>query len=281
MLTEMLVDVGGYRLALYCAGSGTPPVVLDAGGGAGASSWEQVQHAIAAVTQVCAFDRPGIGNSDPVPHPRSGDKIVEEVHTLLAHAGVPGPYVLIGHSSGGLNMRMYARRYPDDVAGLVLVDAVHPDQFVRAAALLPPEVPGEDAALREFREALRPLTQPPGASAQTGSLSDPQADVGGTGFLGDRPLMVLTATQHDLGLPDAVLARLEQDWQAMQQEMVALSSDGMQIIAEGSGHNVHLEHPALVVDAICQVVEAVRRQAPLGNPHPPIIAPARELPPAG
>jgi len=89
MLTEMLVDVGGYRLALYCAGSGTPPVVLDAGGGTGASSWQQVQRAIAAVTQVCAFDRPGIGNSDPVPYPRSGDQIVEEVRTLLHMAACP------------------------------------------------------------------------------------------------------------------------------------------------------------------------------------------------
>jgi len=263
MLTESLMDVGGYRLALYCSGSGTPAVVLDAGGGAGASSWEHVQAGVAHVTRVCSFDRPGIGKSDAPPQPRSARQIVEEVHTLLVRAAVPAPYVLVGHSSGGLNMRRYARHYPDEVAGLVLVDAVHPDQFIRAEALLPPEVADEDTALHEVRAQLRAMNRLHGAAAQEGTADDLQRDVGGAGSLGAIPVVVLTATQHDLGGPPAVLARLEQDWQAMQQEMCTLSSDSVQIIATGSGHNIHLERPEVVVDAIRRVIEAVRRHASL------------------
>lgn len=263
MLTETLVDVGGYRLALYSTGSGTPSVVLDAGRGAGASIWERVQTAAGSFSHVCAFDRPGIGRSDPVSGPYADLQVVEEVHTLLSRAAVPPTYILVGHSSGGLNMRMYALRYPNEVAGLVLVDAVHPDQFVRAEALLPPEVPDEDADLHEFRAALRSLNQLQ-AEPMNDQLADTQRmDVGGPGSLGALPLVVLTATVHDLGLPDAVLAPLEQDWQVMQHEMFELSSDAVQIIAQGSGHNIHLERPELVVDAIWRIVEAVRRQVPL------------------
>jgi pimeloyl-ACP methyl ester carboxylesterase len=263
MLTETLINVGGYRLALYCSGQGTPSVILDAGAGAAASSWEKVHAAVAPIARVCAFDRPGIGKSDPAPDPRSDRQILDEVHTLLVRAAIPGPYVLVGHSSGGLNMRRYARHYPDKVAGLVLVDAVHPEQFVRAEALLPAEVPDEDAALHEFREALRTINRPRVDAAQHGTTDDLQLDVGGAGSLGAIPVVVLTATQHDLGVPAAVGARLEQDWQAMQYDLRDLSSNSVQIIAQGSGHNIQLERPELVADAIQRVIEAVRRHSTL------------------
>ncbi len=265
MRTETLIDVGGYRLALYCRGAGTPSVVLDAGAGADASMWEPVLAAVAPITHVCAFDRPGRGKSDTAPDPRSDQQIIEEVHTLLVRAAVPRPYVLVGHSSGGLNMRRYALYYPDEVAGLVLVDAVHPDQFVRAEALLPPEVPTEDAALQEFRQALRTINRSRLVAAQHGMTDDLQLATDAARSLGALPVVVVTATQHELGVPAAVLARLEQDWQTMQHELLNLSSNSVQIIAEGSGHNIQLERPEVVADAIRRVLEAVHHQSTLNG----------------
>src|SRR5687768_15970578 len=118
-----LVDVGGYRLHIQCVGTGSPTVVLDAGLGGMSLVWDLVQTEIGNTTQVCAYDRAGLGWSDPGPQPRTPGQIARELHTLLTNAGIPGPYVLVGHSVGGKNVRMFALQYPDQVAGMVLVDA--------------------------------------------------------------------------------------------------------------------------------------------------------------
>jgi pimeloyl-ACP methyl ester carboxylesterase len=123
-----LVDVGGYRMHLYCIGQGSPTVVLDSGLGDSWLPWYKVQPPIAQFTRVCSYDRAGLGWSDPSPHPRTSKMIAEELHTLLHKAGMAGPFVLAGHSMGGMNVRMYARLFPAEVAGVVLVDSVHPDQ---------------------------------------------------------------------------------------------------------------------------------------------------------
>lgn len=126
-----LVDVGGYRLHLHCSGQGSPTVVLDAGLGMPSASWVLVQPVVAQWTRVCAYDRAGYGFSDPGPTPRTSQRIVEELHTLLDRAGERAPYVLAGHSFGGFTMRLFARRFPEQVTGLVLIDASHEDLMTR------------------------------------------------------------------------------------------------------------------------------------------------------
>src|SRR5689334_4574334 len=118
-----LVDVGGYRLHIQCVGTGSPTVVLDAGLGGMSLDWNLVQTEMGRTTQVCAYDRAGMGWSEPGPQPRPPGQIARELHTLLTNAGIPGPYVLVGHSLGGKNVRMFALQHPEEVAGMVLVDA--------------------------------------------------------------------------------------------------------------------------------------------------------------
>jgi pimeloyl-ACP methyl ester carboxylesterase len=129
-----MVDVGGYDMHVYCLGSGSPTVILDAGLGDFSLTWSLVQPDVAQSTRVCAYDRAGLGWSERGPKPRTVENIVEELHTLLAEGGIGGPYVLVGHSMGGVYMRAYAFRYPEDVVGMVLVDTSHEDQESRFPA---------------------------------------------------------------------------------------------------------------------------------------------------
>src|SRR5215210_2904828 len=125
-----MVDVGGYSLHINCMGQGSPTVVLDAGSGAFSAQWVRVQQEVSDTTRVCAYDRAGMGLSEMGPAPRDAKQITSELHTLLSKAGIEGPYVLVGHSFGGMYMQTYAARYPDEVAGVVLVDSsTDPDQF--------------------------------------------------------------------------------------------------------------------------------------------------------
>jgi len=130
-----LIDVGGYRLHINCTGAGRTTVILDAGLGGSSLDWSRVQPGVATFTRVCSYDRAGYGWSDSGPKPRTSGRIVAELHALLVKAGIPGPYILVGQSFGGLNVRLYAYTYPQEVAGMVLVDASHEDAFVRFPTL--------------------------------------------------------------------------------------------------------------------------------------------------
>jgi pimeloyl-ACP methyl ester carboxylesterase len=128
-----LVDVGGFRLHLNCMGEGSPAVVLDAALGASSVSWSLVQPGLAAITRVCSYDRAGFGWSDAGPFPRTAGRMADELYTLLDRAGVAPPYVLVGHSFGGLVMRILAARHRAATAALVLVDPAHPEDWVTPA----------------------------------------------------------------------------------------------------------------------------------------------------
>lgn len=125
-------ELGGYRLFLECSGTGGPTVILDAGLGADHAEWSAVQPGVARFTSVCGWDRAGLGRSDPQPEwgPVTTESVVTELHTLLQRAGITGPYVLVGHSVGGIDMRLYQHLYPAEVVGLVMAEATPEQQYL-------------------------------------------------------------------------------------------------------------------------------------------------------
>jgi pimeloyl-ACP methyl ester carboxylesterase len=134
-----MVDVGGYRLHINCTGTGSPTVVIDAGLGDWSASWSSwVQPEVAKTTRVCTYDRAGLGWSEAGPLPRTAEQFAKELHTLLQHASIPGPYVLVGHSMGGLTVRVFVHEYAADVAGVVLIESMNPRQAKPSAEGTPP-----------------------------------------------------------------------------------------------------------------------------------------------
>ena len=243
-----LVDVGGHRLNIRCAGEGIPAVVLDAGLASDNHAWEEVEEQVSEFTRVCSYDRAGLGQSDAATGVPTSRTAVDELHSLLSSAGIAGPVVLVGHSYGGLNVQLYASQHPDNTAGVVLVDSLHPDNLIKAAEIL-----GEQAMstlMRGLRE------NPEGVDLMT-SFEQVRA----AGDLGILPLTVITAGRSELppfidrGLRD----RLNGSWLESQQDLVRLSSAGDHVIAEKSGHCVQCDQPDLVADVIRRSVTAVRR----------------------
>lgn len=126
-----LVDVGGYKLHLHCLGTGSPTVIAENGLGGSSPDWSLVQPAVSQTTRICSYDRAGAGWSEVGPGPRTSRQISAELHTLLTNARIAGPYVLVGHSAGGLHVQVYASQYPAEVAGLVLVDPTPAQAIMR------------------------------------------------------------------------------------------------------------------------------------------------------
>jgi pimeloyl-ACP methyl ester carboxylesterase len=278
-----LVEVGGHRLHVRCVGEGSPTVILEAAIVGMSAHWVRVQQEIAKATRVCAYDRAGLGWSESGPKPRDAKRVSSELHTLLANAaGIEGPYVLAGHSYGGLYARMYAARYPQEAAGVVLVDSSHPEQFTRSpeeramyqrtrrqAAIVPllarlgvmrlldvfpahPDLPPHQRAqVAAFNSSTRHLV----ATAEEFSAT-PQttAQVCSAGSLGDKPLAVVSAGQQP------------SDWLEMQEELAALSSNSVHRTVEGATHEslLYERRDARVTSAaILEVVEAVGNDQPL------------------
>jgi pimeloyl-ACP methyl ester carboxylesterase len=275
-----LVDVGGYRLHIQCVGTGSPTVVLDAGLSGSSLDWSLVQPSLGRSTRVCAYDRAGMGWSDPGPQPRTPRQIADELHTLLTKAGIPGPYVLVGHSLAGKNVRLFALTHPDQVAGMVLVDArseyvdantspaeVQTFQWESAVQAILYRVArsvglvrligasfwGGEAMPREMRtEGMLLTTSRRAVEAQTAEGLERAADdalLQAAPSLGERPLVVLASEQNMTGTPY---------WAEGQRRQAALSTNGRLIVPAGSVHYIHWEQPALVIDAVRQVIEDVR-----------------------
>jgi pimeloyl-ACP methyl ester carboxylesterase len=272
-----LVDIGGRSLWLECRGTGSPTVILEAGYRSPATVWtddlvqpdaprEMVLAGIARQTRVCAYERPGVAaliedgfhpsRSDPVPMPCTAESIVADLHALLAAAGETGPYVLVGHSLGGLFVRLFAATYPAEVAGIVLVDAwseeletlLAPDQWAAYVALnsaIPPEL-GNYPDLETLDFAAASMTMRRAAEATP---------------LGRMPLAVVSKGRP-FGISAEALgfepAALESAWDAAQAGLARLSPDARHVTAGESSHYVQLEQPDLVIAAIGQVVAAVR-----------------------
>ncbi len=256
-----LVDVGGYRLAVHCIGEGSPAVVLETGLGAPSEYWAPIQQEIAGLARVCRFDRAGRGGSDPAPTtPRTCADMVADLRALLHNAGTPPPYVLVGNSLGGMNARLYAYRYPEEVAGLVLVDGSHQDQFARIGGALPEPGPDSPDSHKGFyRFWAGGGWREPANNSDNADLGTSFQQVGDIGSLGDLPMVVLASEAFLREVPTSPEAgpRLHGIWQDLQRDLANLSSNGVYSVVESSGHFIQRDRPEVVVDAIRQVLDCI------------------------
>jgi len=281
-----LVDVGGFRLHIVCEGEGRPAVILDSGSGDAWLSWFRVQPELAKRTRVCSYDRAGIGYSDPSPEPRSRRRIVEELRTLLARAGAPPPYLLVGHSFGGLDVRLYAILHPEEVAGLVLEDSAHEDHWAHAPRefrLVNQKSLEEERQLAEKAERgerMPPILWVPGLpwvarrqlapvarraawyreSYEESKIAEtsPQDFAGLPGL--KLPLLVLSAGSRQR--PPSRSLELHQRWVRiageLQDDLASRSPCSRHITVPGAGHFIHWDQPKAVVDAIMTLVDDLR-----------------------
>jgi pimeloyl-ACP methyl ester carboxylesterase len=279
-----MVEVGGHELHIHCAGRGSPAVVLEAASGATSAQWVRVQQRVSETTRVCAYDRAGMGWSEGGPEPRDADRIAAELRALLDGAGVGGPYVLAGHSYGGLYAQAYAARYPGEVAGVALVESSHPGQFERLPEAresyeqtrrlfavapwlarigvvrlfnlspAPPELPERQ---RAQLDALAPSTRQVIATAdEFRATPRSTAQARGLRGLGGNPLAVVSAGTQP------------RDWLELQDELAALSTDSSRRVVDGATHVSVLYDPddaQITSEAIVGVVEAARDDRPLAR----------------
>ena len=280
-----LVDVGPYRLHLECTGSRGPTVILEPGAGLSAASMGLIAPAVARDSRVCVYDRAGRGWSDPAASPPDGAQIATDLHTLLNRAHVPGPYVLVGHSFGGLYVRTYAAKYPDEVAGLVLVDSTaannnpvskpkagsysvlkHVSSLVATTSRLglgrlladtsflelPPKYRDDARATAATAEEMA------GALDEYGVANRSVAEAGTLRSLDAKPLIVLTASRGN-----------SKGWMGLQNKMAELSTNSVHRVVPGATHAGFVEdpdHAAAVTRAIHDVVVSLRTGAPLTHP---------------
>jgi len=284
-----LIDLGGRRLHLNCAGAGSPAVIVQNGGGSFSVEWTLVQTAVESFARICTYDRAGYAWSDRGPVDDGIEEIMDDLNLLLRKARITPPYILVGQSLGSLYARAYQRRFPEQVVGLVFVEGTH-DEDIRMVVdgkrqpislLTRDQLPG---AHQEYLKSVPPIKPgPPGAppfdrlpiALQQARQWAFEKIVRDFGWL---PNSLASAeswreeftalrrqrlsADHPLGrLPLRVLERAKDStevWHNQQVELARLSSAGKLIRAEGSGHMIHLERPDLVAQAIREVIREVR-----------------------
>ena len=284
-----LVDVGGHRLHVACTGQGSPTVILEAAADMMSADWGWIQPEIARQTRVCSYDRAGMGWSEAGPQPRDASQVSAELHSLLAKAAIDGPYILVGHSAGGLYVRIFADQYPQEVVGLVLVDPGHPDMEVRIPALAA-QNQGDGRLVRTLQllsylgiprllgvgKSNAAGLPPQQAAEVNASISRPghwatllalmqatpasYAEVRDTGSLDARPLVVLSAgtAWFERGAPPDEARRIINE---LHDELTALSTNSSHRVVEGATHGslVHDQDDAqAVIVAIEDVLSATR-----------------------
>nr|WP_298722947.1 alpha/beta hydrolase [uncultured Steroidobacter sp.] len=262
------VDIEGKTLRYHCQGAGSPTVIIEQGGGISVEtvfSWKQpvgwaaLAPRIASLTRICVYDRIGLGRSSKAERPRTSFDVADELHSLLDRERIHSPYVLAGQSLGGMNAIAFANRYRDEVVGLVLVDSSHPQQRQRINAVLPARSEDESDVMRGFRDG-------PDRAAMGGEWFD--FDRNGREFVnnmtvGGIPLIVLTAAPQPPSdrnpLPHEWQLVIEPMHQQLQRELARLSTDSKHIVAQKAGHNIQLDEPELVFNAITDLVLRARR----------------------
>ena len=234
-LTDRTVVVADGSIRIRCGGErlqGRPLVVLEAGAGNGAETWSKVQPAIAEFARACAYDRPGLVRNAPTrPQTPTPNDMVRTLDAVLTAAGEAPPYVLVGHSLGGMIVRLYVTRFPERVVGMVLIDSSHEDQLRRFAALNPAQA----------------STPPPATRVEAFDLPALSAALGAKPWRASIPLAVLTRS----GDTTDASYRL---WLELQNELATRAPNASQVIAEGSGHYIQTDRPDLVIAAVRTVV---------------------------
>ncbi len=274
-MTGVRVDVGGYQLFLDCTGHDSPAVVLESGALDSSRQWEKVQPAVARFTRVCSYDRAGFGWSDSSSMPRTARQMAVELHTALVKAGVQPPYVMVGHSFGGLITQIFSSLYANEVAGAVLDDSVHPEEIAK----FPDHFP-RSPVISSFLRLAAPLGVPRffGWCDQTGACPDcvkytnallaeydeyPEShqQAADAAKLGNKPLVVLA---HDpaVGLSGQRDEAFEKAWTVWQQDLSRLSTNSSLVVASGIGHEIQTDQPELVINAILRAVQAARSRPP-------------------
>ncbi|GAB2878044.1 alpha/beta hydrolase [Pseudoduganella ginsengisoli] len=300
---QVMVDVGGRRLNLFCMGSGSPTVVFEAGGGRPGWDWHLVQSGVAKRTRACIYDRAGMGFSDPISRPATAANAAKDLAFLLKNGRVPGPYVLVANSYGGMVAQLFARRPKSDVAGLVLLDAQHEDELVRVDKLTKGGMSGMYATIVDMDRACLAAAEKgfvPGSDLEKQCVSGAEESFGPklaaaeeamkrkasywranvseaenmfttsadqmraarSKPFGDLPVVSLTRGVSPFLIPGQpqsdVNKAVEAENKAMQDETAALSTRGSNRVAEGALHAIHLSKPQAVVDAVMQVLDAVK-----------------------
>jgi len=289
-----IVDVAGRRVHVHSIGRGSPTVVLDSALAGTSLSWRGVQERIASGTRVVSYDRLGFGWSSATSEPRTAARMTDELRSLLTAEEVPGPYVLVGHSFGGWLAQLFASRYPDDVAGLVLVDAPHPREWAepndyrRARARSGAKLARRAAVLGHMglmRALLWLLSQRrPRGPADKGSVREllerTPAEIRGplrSFWVQGRTLDALASQiEHasesastvlqslrpmgDMPLIALTAASPSPERLAEQAEIVSFSTSGKNVVAETSGHWIPLDEPELIVAAVAEVLELAKQQ---------------------
>ncbi len=259
---DAMVKIQTRHIAMHSAGHGAPTVILEAGLGGPSSDWAEVQEAVATEALVVRYDRAGRGMSHRAASPRSALDMAGDLHALLHNAGLPGPYVLVGHGFGGLLARVFADRYLSRIAGLVLVDAMHEQQFEVFGPLFPAATPEEPAEIGQMRELWQGGWR--SATSTVEHIDFPACFEQArkvTGF-GDLPMHVLTAGTllQQPGIPSASRAGLQERWQGLQLQFMRLSSDASHSQFPDNGHAVQRENHKAVADAIKDVLARARRK---------------------
>jgi pimeloyl-ACP methyl ester carboxylesterase len=289
-------DVDGYKMHIYCTGQGSPALVLDAGLGNDWTVWGAVQPELSKTTRVCSYDRAGFGGSaSRPPGTQDADHIAHELHELLAQAGITGPIILMGHSIAGLYIRDYAALYPQQVAGLILVDSSFPLQdqnpVVKAAIA---SIPGLNPTVENFAQRADfilgiPRLQgycsqiPPGWNGEAGErlaedvCPPPFAAINAEGRnmdqsgrevlraknFGNLPILIFSEDPNKpFPLPGGWGKKMSAAWSQMQDELTDLSTRSRRIIAKGSGHMIPIERPDLLKKEVPIFIEQVRGTIP-------------------
>ena len=262
-----LIDIGGYRLHLWCTGDGAPTVILDTGLGGSTPGWGFVQPEVARFTRVCSYDRAGMGYSDPGPSPRTARRIASELAELLTRSGIAGPVVLVGASIAGFDVRVFVSDHPERAAGLVLVDASHEDdvhEVPRMARFVPllstigvlrlfgpsfgQNIESLAPSVRQFAQATRFRAAGYQAAAdEIIHIRESAEEVRSSRRKLTIPVLVVTGGRG-----------ADENWRQLQRDLASLSERGCLIVAEQSGHVVPIDQPDVIVDAIRIVVETAR-----------------------